>query len=184
MIPPEFVAGANQGSPLAREANWKKLVEVFSYLGSIPGAAPWVGISVDILVGFLKIAAHAIARLPSVAALAEDPGNEFIELLNARPHTRVDEYATLRANYRPRSPNWFDLVAPGIDLLFERKANDMVVPFDEARRFDPYVEEDTFIDSAYGSDAEGQSAIWHTNFFPQKIVRESLLRALGLAVPA
>ncbi|HEX7238787.1 MAG TPA: hypothetical protein VF263_00865 [Longimicrobiaceae bacterium] len=170
-----FVAGANQGSALAHPANWERLLNLFTLLSTLPGLPPQgVGV-VRLIVEVVRVLAHGVAEMPSVAALAPDRPdrpNPFIRALNSTPDAAVEQLCVVRAHFdRARHPLLAGLDL-GIDFLFDGAANDLVVPFLGAGRFDPARSASIVLGAVFGSDAEGQGEVFHTNLFHQPQVRD------------
>lgn len=171
-----FVASANQGSPLASYNSYTNIFNIFSALGSLPGVAASGSVSIDLIVGVLKVIAHSAFQIPSVKALAPDtPGepNVFIQQLNGPSVHQVNQYCVAHANFDPVKFNLLAILDPIIDYVFKGKANDLVVPFDGAAIFDRWIQ--CRIDLPFGSESESQGVVYHTNFFSRTEVH-GLLR--------
>jgi len=171
-----FVAGANQGSPLATLHNLNRLLNVYSAIASFPllGGA---GIALKVIVGVLRLLAHGATMLPSVEALSSDLSrNQFLRELNASQLTPTGELVAVHANYDPaRGPlaRFLDL---NVDLVFG-EGNDMVVPFTGAKTFDTWQQVGTNIQ--YGTPTERQAVVMHTNFFVQPGVHDLIQEELS-----
>jgi hypothetical protein len=166
-----FAAGANQGSALARRANWNRLLNVFIGISSLVPD----GIVLSVVFGLLKVLAHGASRLPSIEALRPDlpdESNPFLRSLNERlVSPRIQEYAVVHANFdaagRAAALRALDL---GVDFVFEMAANDLVVPYAGAAAFDPGQFSIPVREVTFGSQTVGQGAVYHTIYFSQPAV--------------
>lgn len=169
-----FAAGANQGSALARRANWNRLLNVFFAMASVAGPNA-VGVSLKLLVEVLKVLAHGASRLPSIEALrpnlAEEP-NTFLAELNGDLSPDVTSYAVVHANFDQAQSVLLNGIDLGIDFLFENVANDLVVPFEGAAEFDPHQPSIPIRERAYGNKTSGQGVVYHTVYFEQPGVQQ------------
>jgi hypothetical protein len=168
-----FVAGAHRGSALARRTNVDKLLNVFS-LASMAGGE---GVILSVVIGVLKVLAHAVTDLPGIFDMDPDR-SEVLRAINEPGMTPVSKYLAVRANFNYATKLGQRLLDIGADAVF-REANDLVVPFGAAIRWDARIEssEPAFI-SGYGTNAEGQNLVYHTNFFKQPGMVELLMHEL------
>ena len=173
-----FVAGANQGSQLARFENLNRLLNVYSAAASVPilGGA---GIALNVIVGLLRVLAHGAVKLPSIQALQPDEStNEFLKKLNdGALATPVDRCVVVHANYDPRKGVLKEFLDFNVDIIFNT-ANDMVVPFAGAELFDKLQSVTETNNIRFGSTTETQGDVMHTNFFSQKGVRDIIRQTL------
>ncbi len=168
-----FVASANQGSALAVEANWNRLINIFIGLSSLFGN---VGVSVDLLLGLLKVLAHGAFELPSIKDL--QPGSDLIQSLNAGKNPRLEHASLVHANFDHAQSTLLKAADFAVDTVFAGEANDLVVPFPEAIVFEPTaasVSVKTI--QSYNTDGTGQGKVLHTNYFSQPEVK-TILREL------
>jgi hypothetical protein len=168
-----FVASANQGSALAVEANWNRLLNIFIGLSSLFGN---VGVSVDLLIGLLKVLAHGAFAVPSIKDL--QPGSSLIQSLNAGKNPRLEHASLVHANFDHAQSTLLKAADFAVDTVFAGEANDLVVPFPEAIVFEPTaasVSVKTI--QSYNADGTGQGKVLHTNYFSQPEVK-TILREL------
>ena len=166
-----FVAGANQGSQLATYRHVNDLLNIYSAIASIPALGS-VGIALGVLVGLLKVLAHAASIIPAVKALSTDDDNEFLRDLDRPFHTSIGQILVTRANYDPANDVLLEALNLNVDVIFG-SANDLVVPFVGATQFDEGVRVD--FDLPFGSDETSQSTVMHTNFFAQQPVQQLIV---------
>jgi hypothetical protein len=167
-----FVAGANQGSQLATFQHINDLLNVYSAVASIPVLGS-VGVALGIIVGVLKVLAHGASIIPAVKALSTDSDNRFVQDLDQPFHTKIGQLVIARANYDPRAN---DLVMEALNLNVDKifaTANDLVVPYDGASRFDEDVRIDA--DCPFGTEERSQSIVMHTNFFAQPEIHQLII---------
>jgi hypothetical protein len=170
-----FVASANQGSALAVEANWNRLLNIFIGLSSLLGGGE-VGVSLSLLVGVLKVLAHGAFSLPSLSDL--QPGSGFINSLNAGHLLPIEHASLVHANFDHAQSALLTAASFVVDEVFGGEANDLVVPFPEALLFETAgVPVSIKTIQSYGTDTQGQGSVYHTNFFPQPEVKD-ILKAL------
>ena len=171
-----FVAGANQGSPLASLAHINRFLNIYAAIGSIPILGS-VGVALKVVVGVLKVLAHGVTRLPSIEALGPDPQkNAFLAALNGELLTPVGEIVVVHANYDPSAGPLAGLLDLNVDAIFGA-ANDMVVPYTGAEVFDKWHQVGT--NFRFGTATQTQSVVMHTNFFKQPSVQDLLLEELA-----
>jgi hypothetical protein len=168
-----YVAGANQGSPLATLSNINRLLNIYSAVSSIPIlGAP--GVVLKVVVGVLKVFAQVATRLPSIEALSADLSkNTFLQALNGPLLTPTGEIVVIHANYDPSGGPLARFLDLNVDAIFN-EANDMVVPFTGAEVFDKFQQVGT--NFRFGTVTQTQTVVMHLNFFRQPGVRD-LLRA-------
>ncbi len=168
-----FVAGANQGSQLARFENINRLLNIYSAIGSIPilGSA---GVVLNVIVGLLRVLAHGAVKLPSVLALNPDPSvNAFLKGLNGPTMTQIGRLVVLHANYDPTQGLLREYLDWNVDQIFGT-ANDLVVPFTGAEVFDPWLPVADVNNYRFGTATVAQNVVLHTNFFYQQTVQDIL----------
>ena len=163
-----FVASANQGSQLATYSHIADLLNVYSAIASLPILGS-IGVELKVVLGLLKVLAHAAANLPSVKALSTDPDNAFVNSLDLSFHTQIAQLLVARANYDPKGNVGLEILNLNLDRIFG-VGNDFVVPFSDASRFDANVRVD--FELSFGTEDAPQSDVMHTNFFQQPQVRE------------
>ena len=167
-----FVASANQGSQLATYSHVEELLNVYSAIASLPMLGSF-GVDLSVVIGLLKVLAHAAAKLPSVKALSTDADNEFVNALDLPLRTRIAQLLVARANYDPTGNPALQILNWNIDKIFG-VGNDFVVPFGDAARFDQDVRADFTL--SCGSEERPQSVVMHTNFFEQPEVQELIVQ--------
>jgi len=173
-----FVAGANQGSQLAKFENLNRLLNIYSAVASTPllGGA---GVVLRVIVGLLRVLAHGAVQLPSIIALQPDEAtNPFLAQLNdGALATPVDRCVVVHANYDPRKGVLKELLDFNVDIIFNT-ANDMVVPFAGAELFDKLQAVTEAHNLRFGSVSETQGDVMHTNYFSQQSVRDIIRQTL------
>jgi len=170
-----FVASANQGSALAVEANWNRLLNIFIGLSSLFGGNA-VGVSLDLLIGLLKVLAHGAFELPSIKDL--QPGSGLIQSLNAGKDPRLEHASLVHANFDHAKSTLLKAADFAIDTVFGQEANDLVVPFPGAIAFEPTAASVSIKTiQSYNTDGTGQGNVLHTNYFSQPEVK-TILREL------
>jgi len=170
-----FVASANQGSALAVEANWNRLLNIFIGLSSLFGSSA-VGVSLDLLIGLLKVLAHGAFAVPSVKDL--QPGSDLIKSLNAGHDPRLEHASLVHANFDHAQSALLKTADFAIDTVFGGEANDLVVPFPGAIAFEPTAASMSVKTiQSYNTDGSGQGNVLHTNYFSQPEVK-TILREL------
>jgi len=171
-----FVAGANQGSQLASFEHVNTLLNVYSAIASVPFLGH-AGAFLDLIVGVLRVLAHGVSTIPSVAALSSDPGNTFIKELDGDPRMVFSgRVGVAHANFDPNSGILAQLGNLNVDKIFG-KPNDLVVPYDGAALFDAAQTVDREL--PFNAGAAIQSKVAHTTFFRngdlQKVIAELFL---------
>jgi hypothetical protein len=170
-----FVASANQGSALAVEANWNRLINIFIGLSSLFGGNA-VGVSLDLLLGVLKVLAHGAFALPSIRDL--QPGSDFIQSLNAGNAPHLEHASLVHANFDAAQSVLLKTADFVVDQVFGGEANDLVVPFPGAIAFEPAASSVSIATiQSYKSDGKPQGLVLHTNYFSQPEVK-TILREL------
>lgn len=172
------MAGGNEGSAIARKENWQRLLNVFFVMGSLPGVAPWAGVTLGVLVGLLKVLVHAVGSFPSLEALADQP-NPFLTAVNASTGTPVRRYVVAQANFEVSKHSLMRLANLAIDKVFQQKGNDLVVPFAGAAFVNPNIQaaEQVRVVS-FGSDTQTQGIVWHSLYFAQPEVQAAIREEL------
>lgn len=168
-----FVAGACQGSPLAGPEHLVRLLGAFSSLRSVGGE--YFPLAVPL--ALLRAAQYGLRVFPGIASMA--PGSPIIRQLNRPIDQKGCEYITMRSDYEPRAVIKEMLDEVWIDrLVFRGAANDGVVPFDGAARFDAHVRKTLRVVAGPEFGGGGREGVYHTAFFEQREVRAALLEHL------
>lgn len=166
-----FVAGANQGSQLARFENLNRLLNIYSAVGSIPllGGA---GVLLKVVVGVLRVFAHGALKLPSVIDLNPDPAvNAFLKGLDGPTMTNIGQLVVVHANYDATQGLLKEYLDWNVDTVFGQ-SNDMVVPYAGAAVFDAWLPVSDVNNYQIGPGGAKQSVVMHTNFFYQPDVQK------------
>jgi hypothetical protein len=159
-----FVAGANQGSQLASFEHVNSLLNVYSEIGRVFNC-----VALEVVFAVLRVLAHGASTLPSVRALSSEPSNAFIRGLNEQPSMSLrGRLVVANANYDPSGGSLKKLANLNLDAIFGA-ANDLVVPFEGAAKFDPSIVADDV--RSFGSRTTSQSSVSHTKFFENDDVR-------------
>lgn len=169
-----FVAGANQGSPLASPNRIDVLVNVFSILSSVTTAYfPFVKLATLLL----KAVQYGVKRFPGIEAMS--PQSPILTALD-KPVNQLDaEYIYMRSNYEPEGELLKLLDEAGIDeYVFHGRRNDAVVPFTGAGKFDKHVVATIKVEAGPQFGVKKSGHVFHTEFFKQRAVRDSLLEQL------
>ena len=170
-----FVASANQGSALTVEANWNRLLNIFLGLSSLFGSNA-AGVSLDLLIGLLKVLAHGAFAVPSIKDL--QPGSDLIRSLNAGNDPRLEHASLVHANFDHAQNTLLKAADFALDTVFAGEANDLVVPYPGAIAFEPTAASVSVTTiQSYNSDGTGQGRVLHTNYFAQPEVK-TILREL------
>jgi hypothetical protein len=169
-----FVATPNQGSPLGDAKHINDMLDVFTNLLTNFPDGP-VTYSLEVLLAIVRLIAYsALAELPGIAAMGT---NGYItKVLNKASQKSPATYAAAAANYEP-DPNSDNGFFTGrftnilIDRIFERGANDLVVP-----------SEGVFAANGHPSFPIANvlryavsDHVWHTDFFRQLRTSDRLL---------
>lgn len=164
-----FVAAANQGSPLATPDHVQQFLNVAAMLACYSR-----GMALDLVVGLARMVVSLGFGRPSVRALAS--GSALIR--------RLDRAATLlnagnsyyaRANF-DYGTSALEHTGAMISRLLIDGANDLVVPYDSVLL--PQAVPDAAHVLSFGSAAQKQNEVWHTEFFEQKATADFLLAHL------
>ena len=102
-----------------------------------------------------------------------DSDNRFVQELDQPFHTKIGQLLIARANYDPPTNH---LVMQALNLNLDKvfgTANDLVVPYDDASRFDEGVRIDA--ECPFGTDDRSQSVVIHTNFFAQPEIHQLII---------
>jgi len=168
-----FVAGACQGSELANPNRIGALVNAFSALTSLSGAY----LPLKLFTGLLKAVQYGVKKFPGIQAMS--PTSPIFKELN-KPINQPDcEYVYIRSNYEPHGKLQDMLDEIGIDqFVFKGKRNDVVVPFDGAGTFDDHVKQTITVTPGPEYGVEKDEHVFHTSFFEQPEVRQSLISHL------
>lgn len=169
-----FVAGACQGSPLAKPEKIGALVNVFSALSSMTRTY----FPLKLMVELLKLVKYGVTYFPGIASMS--PDNEIFSELNASLNIPGCTYIYIRSNYEPEGKLKLMFDQIGLDkFVFENQMNDGVVPFIGAGTFDPHVDQsiDVIAGPEYGVGKVED--VFHTKFFSQREVRDELCKQLA-----
>jgi len=173
-----FVAGACEGSPLAKRETVDRLFKIFA-AGSqlVGGAAKLPG---EFFIGVIKLLLRGLQELPGTDSV--DPDGEIVKSLAKSTSTLAQRYGYIRANsdFSVAAVNLIDEIA--IDkIVFSGLANDVVVPFAGAGPNNSYlngkIEKTDLL--TLGAAAATQSDVWHITFFKDERVREKICEVLG-----
>ncbi len=198
-----FTAATNAGTQLARPANWKSLIDLFTNLAMVRhtvlgelGAneaalaagevVEWIG---D-FVGYLIEAAFEDGAAPGLAAM--NPDGPFVAAINrtlaGEPKAADAHYYAIESDFQvsvaggehePREfpPRLALMLANGfVDTLMKKAKNDLVVD----------VKSMISIDAAAGDYVKGvrdfgtNAAVYHTNYFLRPETVQSIVEWLGL----
>lgn len=165
-----FVAAANQGSPLASPEEIQHFLNVAAMLASF---SP--GMALDIVIALARMVVSAGFSRPSVQALAN--GSALIGKLDRGGSllTSANSYYA-RANF-----DYGDSLLERTGALLSRAlldtANDVVVPY--ANVLLPLTPPAPGHLLNFGSEAQKQNEVWHTEFFSHPATRDFLLKHLG-----
>jgi len=169
-----FVAGACQGSPLAKPEKIGQLVNVFSALSSVGNTF----FPLKLATGLFKAVQYGVKHFPGIASMS--PDSPIFKELNKPLNMPNCEYIYARANYEPQGSlaKMFDEI--GLDtFIFNKQKNDGVVPFDGAGTFDDNVKKNVSEQKSVNYDENNRPHVFHTAFFEQKEVRKLLIDELG-----
>jgi hypothetical protein len=120
-----FVATPNEGTPLADPKNIPGALDRLATLVSLfPDAAPTIALGA-VLSWAAQAVASGLKALPGLADMA--PGSGLLQALGATPSNAIDYWA-VTSNYGPTEPLLSAVVDAGVDRLFGRQENDLVVP--------------------------------------------------------
>ncbi|CAM0998866.1 Alpha/beta hydrolase [Rhodanobacter sp. Root179] len=165
-----FVAGANQGSPLANPDQLQKFLKIAGVLASKSHC-----FALDVVIGLLRTLISAAYDIPSVVQL-DDKRSQLIADLNAINTVIGANHAYgVRANFDCAGWTWKEA-----ETLVEKwlmpELNDLVVPYTGVAS-NPFIPEG---DHLYDFDQNAsQSKVWHTNYFEQPQTHEFLLKHLS-----
>jgi len=170
-----YVAGACLGSQLADTQNTNRLFRRLNMLFWFFGGAP-IGFTHAILVA-LKLFTIFAQRMPGVESM--NPTGSEIAKLNTYGKTMAQEYYYICANYDVRLSLLPIKLAEELLLdsgIFEGAANDLIVPYEGASVNNKYLPSFTGKKDAlnYGTLIQGQSDVWHINFFSQNTTKNEL----------
>lgn len=170
-----YVAGACLGSQLADTKNTNRLFRRLNMLFWFFGGAP-IGFTKAILVA-LKFLATVAQRMPGVEAM--NPTGKEIATLNGYGNTVAQEYRYIRANYDVNLSLLPIKLAEELlwdSGVFGGAANDLIVPYEGASASNKYLPRFTGKQDAlsYGTNTQGQSVVWHINFFTQATTKSEL----------
>ncbi|MDO8341898.1 MAG: hypothetical protein Q7T48_01740 [Cellvibrio sp.] len=174
-----FVAGACEGSALARRETVQRLFKVFAATNYLARAKVpnmfWVQL--------IKLLLRGIQELPGTDSM--DPDNDFIKTqLKESQKTLASHYYYIRANFEAKGMLANVLDENFIDeIVFQKNGNDVVVPFEGAGKNDNYLKnrvEKTNLVEFPLLPIEENSIVWHINFFEQKEVQTALQLTFAL----
>lgn len=169
-----FVAAPNAGSPLGDARHLLDMIDVFTNLLTNFPDGP-VLYSIEVLLALIKLLAYtAAAELPGLRDMA--PGGYIATTLNAVTTAAPAGYAAAASNYEPRPQDnaFFNgrLADSVIDRVFEKAANDLVVPRDGvfARNGHPsFPIADKLV-------YEASDHVWHTDYFTRTRTFDAICR--------
>lgn len=173
-----FIAGACEGSPLATKQAADSLFKLLAQLAALSGAQSLPFVKALGLV--IRAAASGALMFPGVKAM--DPDGPEIKALAGSNATAAVKYRYIRANFDPKNLIARFAEEAVIDKrVFRGAANDCIVPWNGAGASKDYLPSfDAKLDLlGFGPGGDAQHTVWHTNFFDQKAVRNSLVNALG-----
>ena len=167
-----FVAGACQGSALANPDRIGSLVNVFSALSSVSGGY----IPLKLFTGLLKAVQYGVNHFPGVQAMS--PESEILKQVNKSVNQTDSRYIYMRSNYEPDGKLAEMLDGLALDKFIFDGSNDVVVPYDGAGTFDEGVTNSITVTAGAEFGMEKPEHIFHTKFFKERKVRDTLLKYL------
>lgn len=154
-----FVAGANQGSPLASPERIRNFLKVAAVL-----ASKTPGFTMDVVIGLVRAVLSAAYDLPSIRQL-DGETSALIARLNRTP-SLMDappvQVFGVRANFDPRGWTWTQAAA-AVEAYLMPEPNDLVVPYGGVT-VNPAIPDGRQLN--FDADAS-QSLVWHTHYFEQ-----------------
>jgi hypothetical protein len=172
-----FVAGACEGSPLATRDAADRLFKLLAQLAALSGAQSLPFVKALGLV--IRAAASGALLFPGVKAM--NPAGSEVQALARSKATAATQYCYIRANFDPKNLIARFAEEAVIDKrVFRGAANDCIVPWIGASASNDYLPAfDAKHDLlGFGPSGGEQHTVWHTNFFDQKAVRNSLVNVL------
>jgi hypothetical protein len=176
-----FVAAPNAGSPLGDAAHMLDMINVFTnLLTNFPdGPALY---SLEVLLALIKLLAYAAeTRLPGIRDMSPGPDGYIATTLNAGASASPAAYAAVASNYEPRPQDnaFFNgrIANSVIDRIFNRAANDLVVPRDgvyAANGHPSFPIEQTLV-------FKPEDHVWHTDYFTRPQTLNAIARHFGIA---
>ena len=165
-----FVAAANQGSQLAEPDDVRNFLNVVALLASLTDC-----MALDVVIGLARWVVAAGFDLPSVQALAS--GSSLIaELGKTGSLLRNDDCHYARADFDYATSRLYES-AVYIDRYLMQADNDLVVPYAGVTLpGDADVPAERML--AFGTPAQKQHEVWHTEFFKQYRMQQFLRAAL------
>jgi len=167
-----FVATPNDGTPLADPENIPAALDRLATLVNLlPDAAPTVALGA-VLAWAGYTAAAGLEALPGLADQA--PGSALLAALDSSV-TSLDDYWAVAADYAPGEPLLRAVVDSGVDRLFGKAPNDLVVPTLGVSRFRGTALPASRVE-CFGQDGGG--TVMHTRLFRERGTWEHLEKAL------
>lgn len=173
-----FVAGACEGSPLAKRETVDRLFKIYAAASHLVGGA--AKLPGDFFIALIKLLLRGLQELPGTDSV--DPDGKIVKALAKSTSTLAQHYGYIRANsdFTGAAINLIDEIT--IDkVVFSGLANDVIVPFAGAGPNNSYltgqVEKTELL--TLGAAASTQSDVWHITFFKDTRVREKICEVLG-----
>ena len=165
-----FVAAANQGSQLAEPDDVRNFLNVAALLASLTDC-----MALDVVIGLARWVVAAGFDLPSVQALAS--GSSLIaDLGKTGSLLRNDDCHYARADFDYATSRLYES-AVYIDRYLMQADNDLVVPYAGVTLpGDADAPDERML--AFGTPAQKQHEVWHTEFFKQYRMQQFLRAAL------
>jgi len=175
-----FVAAPNAGSPLGDATHILDMVDVFTnLLTNFPdGPALY---SLEVLLSLIKLLAYAAeTRLPGIRDMGTGSSG-YIASLNGSDADSASSYAAAASDYEPRPEDnaFFNgrLANSAIDRVFERAANDLVVPRDGVYAANGHPSFAIKQPLVFGHEDH----VWHTDYFTRSATVEAFCRHFEIA---
>lgn len=167
-----FVAGANQGSPLARPDELQKFLKIAGVLASTSH-----GFALDVVIGLLRALVASAYELPSIEQLDSTRSDLIFDLNNKEVASAIAPGLAygVRANFDPAGWSWQEAAAL-VETCLMPEPNDLVVPYAGVAIDPPIPDQDSRMRD-FERNAS-QSAVWHTNYFERQETRAFLLQHL------
>lgn len=165
-----FVAGANQGSPLAEKETLKKFLKVAGVLASKSQC-----FALDVVIGLLRTLLSAAYSLPSIEQLDSNSSQLITDLNKMGSIVAGDDIYGVRANFDRAGWSWKEAAALMEHWLMP-EPNDLVVPYAGVVANPPIPDDEPRMRDFARNGS--QSAVWHTNYFEQPETHDFLLQHL------
>lgn len=176
-----FVAGACEGSALAKRETVERLFKIFAATNNMLASSSrlpnlfWVQL--------IKLLLRGIQELPGTDSM--DPDGDFIKKqLRTTQSTLANHYYYIRANFDAKGELVNLLDEAFIDeFVFGNSGNDVVVPFDGAGKNDNYlkdkIEKTNLLEFPLLPEKENFD-VWHITFFKNSNVQIRLKQLFGV----